>query len=365
MFRAESEDTYRVLVSRLSTSLISTSILAATVLAITLYARDERGLLLHLFLYACFVLASLKILLVYLHSVAVSSGVEQPLYKVRVWEALHLASTLSIAASIGGVILFSFASGSHSLQLLSVALLFGYGSGLVSNLHSRPRIASASILLASMPAVFYMAFAGNSAHRLVAVLFLVFMMGGIVNIRQAYSALCDQIGFSIDMATLARNDPLTGLLNRLGIKESFRSLTTERSDKELIVCIYFDLNGFKPINDQRGHAIGDMLLCLIADRLRSLQGPRLIVGRLGGDEFVSFFRDSGAGEEGVAMAHEIRERMLKPYVIEGESLVIGLSMGYSSAPCLSVNMEELLASADEAQYQSKRKGGGITFCKRS
>ncbi|MCL6709457.1 diguanylate cyclase [Pseudomonas sp. R2.Fl] len=149
---------------------------------------------------------------------------------------------------------------------------------------------------------------------------------------------------------LAHHDPLTGLPNRM----QFYKVLEERLAGEKAVAVFcLDLDGFKPINDTFGHAAGDEVLKLVADRL-SAETEDHMVARLGGDEFAILM----AGETGGAV--DLAERCVaafeRPFLIRGLSIKIGVSVGVAVSPRDGIAGETLIQEADRALYRAKAAG---------
>jgi diguanylate cyclase (GGDEF)-like protein len=147
---------------------------------------------------------------------------------------------------------------------------------------------------------------------------------------------------------LANTDELTGLPNR----REFNRITEHRPGRFPFVILAMDLDGLKQVNDTRGHAAGDELLCHVASVLQtSLRGGD-VVARLGGDEFAAilFHADESDGRI-------VGERILKALVVPHEgsrsSLSIGIATGSAHA-----DANEIRAAADDAMYRAKQRGGG-------
>ncbi|UHC20058.1 EAL domain-containing protein (plasmid) [Methylobacterium currus] len=159
------------------------------------------------------------------------------------------------------------------------------------------------------------------------------------------------------IAFLAGHDSLTGLLNRAGFQEALAALCREtRSCARCSVLFYLDLDGFKAVNDSRGHLVGDRLLQAVAGRLRALAEPHDVF-RLGGDEFAVVVRDasrSGAG----ALASRIVSELRRPFQVGEAWLEIGVSVGIASVPDDAIDPSSLLMRADLALYGAKADGKG-------
>ncbi|MEE8600339.1 sensor domain-containing diguanylate cyclase [Euzebya tangerina] len=153
-----------------------------------------------------------------------------------------------------------------------------------------------------------------------------------------------------DLIDAAHQDPLTGLLNRAGLDKHTEPL---RAVDDLAV-LTLDLDGFKPVNDAYGHAVGDELLCQVADRLKSAVRPEDAVARTGGDEFVVVL--AGVDPEAAsAMATRLAEVVAEP--IDGTSAGHTINVGVSVGRAMVADGEALsdaLERADQAMYARKR-----------
>lgn len=151
----------------------------------------------------------------------------------------------------------------------------------------------------------------------------------------------------------ARTDSLTGLLNRRALTQRFKVLT-QRTDRPIEV-IYIDLNEFKPINDEYGHAVGDRFLKHVALILNTYVSDKE-AGRIGGDEFVVLRRlkssDSDTRDSVTAIIEHLREH---PFTFEHGELTIHASVGRAEFPKEGRSLEELLHVADERMYEDKNK----------
>jgi diguanylate cyclase (GGDEF)-like protein len=158
----------------------------------------------------------------------------------------------------------------------------------------------------------------------------------------------------------ATHDVLTGLPNRVVFYDRLHQaiLAAQRSGKA-VCTMGVDLDKFKAINDTLGHQAGDAVLAEIAARLRQHIRGGDTVARLGGDEF-SLLLPATAADEAVAMAHRILAGLAEPFVIQGETLRLGASIGISQYPHHAADADALIARADFAMYLAKRSGGGVS-----
>jgi len=159
------------------------------------------------------------------------------------------------------------------------------------------------------------------------------------------------------IAFLAGHDSLTGLPNRGGFQEGLTALCRDvRTAERRSALFYLDLDGFKAVNDSRGHLVGDRLLQEVAARLLAIGGPYGVF-RLGGDEFAMVLRDVGrAAVEG--LASRIVAELSRPFQIDEARLEIGVSVGIAYVPDDAIDPPSLLMRADLALYAAKADGKG-------
>ncbi|WP_430929549.1 putative bifunctional diguanylate cyclase/phosphodiesterase [Methylobacterium tardum] len=163
----------------------------------------------------------------------------------------------------------------------------------------------------------------------------------------------------VSAAELARLDPLTGLPNRLLLRERLDdALARFHHTGDGCAVLLVDLDRFKPVNDTFGHPIGDALLQIVADRLRSTLRPTDTVARIGGDEFAIVQADVSAADAAHALARRIVDLIGRSYIIEGHLLTIGASIGVALVPADGTDAGKLLKNADLALYRAKLDGRG-------
>ncbi len=176
-------------------------------------------------------------------------------------------------------------------------------------------------------------------------------------------------GFSTDVTVMkaaeaallhqARSDPLTGLANRLNFREATgRGLARIERHPGMIGVLFLDLDGFKAVNDTMGHAAGDQVLKIVADRLRSVIRREDLVARLGGDEFAVLLAELRHVSEGSASARRILDALEEPIIIDGQVASISTGVGIAVTASGLMTPDELINQADIALYQAKRSGRG-------
>lgn len=149
---------------------------------------------------------------------------------------------------------------------------------------------------------------------------------------------------------LLNRDDLTGLANRRHLKTRFWVLRRRALPMALL---YFDLNGFKAVNDTYGHEVGDNVLCIIAQRLTQSVRPEEMVARLGGDEFAVLLAgpDLGAIDR---VTGRLLDAVEEPIHLEGGTVNLSASVGAAAYPDDAESFEALLSRADARMYEQKR-----------
>lgn len=158
----------------------------------------------------------------------------------------------------------------------------------------------------------------------------------------------------------ATHDGLTQIPNREGFYRE-ATITVNETTAPTVAMLFIDLDGFKPVNDEYGHAAGDRVLKVIARRLKSVTRSVDLVARLGGDEFVILLGASEDRPANIDRVEVIADRALDQLAREinlgDESVVVHASIGGSIANT-PITIDALLAKADAAMYVAKREGGG-------
>ena len=155
---------------------------------------------------------------------------------------------------------------------------------------------------------------------------------------------------------LAFYDPLTKLGNRRLFREQLNlELRKVQRQGRFLGMLYLDLDNFKQINDGLGHDVGDLLLQQVGSRLKETLRESDIIARLGGDEFVVLIPE--ARKAGLArVANKLIERLVEPYQLQGQSVIVTASVGITVAPDDGRDAAQLMKNADLAMYRAKHKG---------
>lgn len=150
----------------------------------------------------------------------------------------------------------------------------------------------------------------------------------------------------------ATHDSLTGVTNR----GSFLELVDEAlqaTATPAVALVFADLDGFKQVNDTGGHALGDQVLCLVAERLRQHLRSSDTLGRVGGDEFAVLCVGGASDVESVAS--RVTDAFIDPFTIDGQTMHVSASVGVAFAADDEADGEALLARADQAMYTARAR----------
>jgi diguanylate cyclase (GGDEF)-like protein/PAS domain S-box-containing protein len=155
----------------------------------------------------------------------------------------------------------------------------------------------------------------------------------------------------------ALHDPLTGLANRVLLRDHLeRAIARHGRAPGTVALLFVDLDDFKQVNDQFGHAAGDQILCQVSERLREAVRADDVVGRQSGDEFAVLLDRVLGEDEAVVAAERILRELRRPFQLGGRVVVVGGSIGIAVASEHWTTAEDLLIQADAAMYAAKRAG---------
>lgn len=156
---------------------------------------------------------------------------------------------------------------------------------------------------------------------------------------------------------LAEHDPLTGLPNRTLLGDRLeQALHAAKRNKKHLALIFLDLDKFKPVNDEYGHAVGDLLLKDVATRIMSYLRESDTVARVGGDEFIILLPTIESQNDAFIVAEKIRHALNQPFICQEHVLSIAASLGIASYPEHGQDEVSLAKSADIAMYYAKESG---------
>ena len=151
-------------------------------------------------------------------------------------------------------------------------------------------------------------------------------------------------------------DELTGCCNRATIISALEEHIASGQRSAERAVLFIDLDGFKQVNDQHGHAVGDELLRCVADRLRSAVRDEDLVGRIGGDEFLVLCPQIGGHDPAIKLARRIADLLGRDVALAAGGRQASIGVAWSSGE--AIDAETLIARADRAMYESKRERAG-------
>ena len=262
------------------------------------------------------------------------------LAEVHRWETAFGAGTVTAALLLGFLNVRALMADEVAVHLLVAALTFGFCAGAVIRLSLRPVIAG--LTLFAVTALTSVGFLTNSqtsdgqlalAYGGQAFLLAVFALGAAEMVIHLYRTTVAQLITKSELSHLARQDALTGLANRISLRERFdQEVVKLRRSGDLIALHFLDLDRFKAVNDNHGHPTGDALLKMVATRLKRMLRAGDVAARLGGDEFVVLQVHIRNPDDAEMLARRIVKEISAPYSIHGHDLHIGTSVGVALAP---------------------------------
>ncbi len=179
-----------------------------------------------------------------------------------------------------------------------------------------------------------------------------------IGVVVAHEDVTERCRSEAKIAHMAHHDALTDLPNRTLFMERLTHELKRVKRGECIAVFALDLDHFKTVNDTLGHPVGDELLRLVADRLRSCTREPDTVARLGGDEFAIIMTQLREPQDAVVLAKRVRESVAKSFHVNGHEIITDISIGMSVAPEDGTEPDVLLKNSDMALYGAKGDGRG-------
>jgi diguanylate cyclase (GGDEF)-like protein len=267
---------------------------------------------------------------------------------------LYILAAVCWAASVGYGCFITVLSGdwlAATLVVLSAAAMTG---GVAFRNFSAPRLVMVMILLSLGPCTIAGAISGEPIMLATALQIPMYIYAMTHAAYRLNSMLVQTMRSERDNGRRARQDTLTGLLNRAGLEDvvAHRANTTTTG----ATLFYIDLDGFKTINDTLGHAAGDQLLVEVSKLMRQATPAMGVVARVGGDEFIIL-----ADEMDPATARQTGQRFIDTlsgtsFLLGGTASTVGASIGISITSGSHADLATLMLEADRALYDAKLKG---------
>jgi len=189
----------------------------------------------------------------------------------------------------------------------------------------------------------------------------------VPHLSAAMHGLFQQVAANLDSVhRLAMFDPVTALPNRTHFRRSAERQLAEMPPGQIAALLFIDLDRFKAVNDTMGHATGDMLLGMVANRLRAVADSisigevtdKPLIGRLAGDEFTMFFPRLDDPREASRIGRGVLYALTEAFDIAGAEIEIGASIGIAIRPDHGTTLHDLMRAADAAMYHAKATGRG-------
>ena len=275
---------------------------------------------------------------------AVTPAQQRRVLRVSTIAAIAVLTLLGAAAAV------SYVTGLFDRSLL-IPMSLGFGAISIAHcLYRLKRVAVAAIALGIGPSAIVLIIAGDFEAKMLGASIISVGLLMMRFVSAQYRQLLDNLSLHHHIRTMANSDPLTGLANRRAVDE----FLAQRVGEPNLAVALIDLDGFKQVNDQHGHDMGDALLAVAAQRLvQGLAGPGL-VGRLGGDEFIVILTDIADEADVAAVVTGLMVALCLPASIGTVQLPLGASIGHALRLSAAENVYALMKRADEALYAAKR-----------
>jgi diguanylate cyclase (GGDEF)-like protein len=160
----------------------------------------------------------------------------------------------------------------------------------------------------------------------------------------------------LEVRSLARRDPLTGLPNRRFFEEQLAESLVGATDQHQLAVLLLDLDGLKQVNDTYGHAAGDKALCEFAGRVTDVLRAGAFPARFGGDEFAILVPSIGSPDDAASLARRISATVTEPFLVENATVNFSVNIGIVVAPNDGEVASDLLRRADRALFRAKASG---------
>ncbi len=270
---------------------------------------------------------------------------------------VHLLLALCWSACLGLGTFLALTSGNWVIATLVCIPAAAMVGGIRFRNFAAPRLATAMMVLSIGPTGIGALLSGEPVLLALVALVPMYLFSMTMAAFKMNKMLVSTMTAEQESGHRASHDDLTGLSNRANL--------TRRMDERLaglgnggpgFALFYLDLDGFKAVNDTRGHAAGDRVLQMVADKLNGLASISDVTARLGGDEFVVLVDDI-AEADAFAFGERLVAKIARTYDLgEGVACEIGVSIGIARAPDHGRDTRSLLAAADGALYAAKAMG---------
>jgi diguanylate cyclase (GGDEF)-like protein len=197
------------------------------------------------------------------------------------------------------------------------------------------------------------------------IIFVIFMLSvalmiyGFRRYRDLSREIHARVEAEHEALKLARHDPLTGLPNRRFFEQKLDECLGAISGEKQLAVLMLDLDGFKPVNDTHGHAMGDKALGEFARRVSAILRGNEFLARIGGDEFAIIMPAIRSIDEPATLARRITAAFAEPFIISHATVALGVGIGIAIAPNDGDKSDDLMRRADRALYRAKEGGRSV------
>lgn len=293
----------------------------------------------------------------HLYAIAMLCIITADVYLALIVKGAVPLTTVSTGAWIMGVALFTLDASRAPLPSVSEVTSQQYIEDPTPALRVLPYIVAAGALLLLIVGANFPNADPTTRQQILlfgASILLLLMLRQVVTLAENRRLTAHLIAANEELRVQATHDHLTWLLNRSAFMEHFtEAITHARAEGTTIALIFTDLNKFKAVNDSHGHLVGDQLLVIVAETIRTLLPQNGFATRLGGDEFMIALPGHDR-EEAQAFVTRLSRRLDGNVMPEYGSLPISLAAGTAVYPIDGVDPEHLINQADLAMYEHKK-----------
>jgi diguanylate cyclase len=272
---------------------------------------------------------------------------------------MNVGASLTMITGLSAAATYTFVAGTFASKLL-IPMSLGFGALSIAHcLYTLRKAAIGTVVLGIIPMSVAMILVGNFDAKMLGIAMLSVAMLMVRFVAEQYDQLVASLFLQMQIGELANTDSLTGLANRRAIMAMLGDdLSHFQNSGSSFGVALLDLDGFKDINDQLGHHVGDITLQKVGERLANAAQDGDSVGRLGGDEFVIVMRGINGDNDISARTTMMMAALCQPVDIVGHHLPIAASLGYARFPVDGEDIDALLRAADTALYGAKRQNKG-------
>jgi diguanylate cyclase len=265
-----------------------------------------------------------------------------------------LATLITSFGSLWAVVLFLLRDPGQ-MPMAPMFMFFGVFA-VANSIASLPRAALAILIFGLVPISIAMLMSGDPGLGVLAISVVLVSIIQAQLLLTRFTEMAQTLVLREELESLARTDPLTGLLNRRALATRLEERLNDPQTTPFVVAL-LDLDRFKPVNDEHGHAAGDALLCALASRLTQSLREGDLVARLGGDEFALVF-DAPRDAEGLqSRIASLTAALARPYRLAGAQIRVPASIGAALFPDDGRDHDTLMGAADAELYKAKAQAG--------